>query len=192
MANSYTNVSLLRRIGRDPRDANAWNEFVHIYGPRIDGWCRNWRLQEADVQDVTQTVLLRLSQHLQNFEYEEGRSFRGWLRTVTRNALSDFYRQRKKEPSPVADVIDTLEARTDLLTRLAEAFDLELLAEARDRVRQLVSIEHWRLFSLMADDGLPGAEAARQAGLSVANAFQIKSRISSMIKDEVQSLENEN
>jgi DNA-directed RNA polymerase specialized sigma24 family protein len=58
---SRTSVTLLGRLRRDPRDQTAWNEFVSRYRPKILEWCRRWRLQESDAQDVTQAVLLKLS-----------------------------------------------------------------------------------------------------------------------------------
>jgi hypothetical protein len=64
---SGTRLSLLSRLRKDPQDSSAWDEFVGRYGPRIEAWCRRWGLQEADVQDVTQTVLVRLATKLRGF-----------------------------------------------------------------------------------------------------------------------------
>src|SRR5205823_14226867 len=55
--NSRTRVTLLGRLRADPSDQRTWAEFVDHYGPRIVVWCRTWDLQDADAQDVTQTVL---------------------------------------------------------------------------------------------------------------------------------------
>ena len=52
-------------------------EFMARYGPKIHAWCRRWGLQEADAQDVTQMVLLRLSVKVREFVYDPSRSFRG-------------------------------------------------------------------------------------------------------------------
>jgi RNA polymerase sigma-70 factor (ECF subfamily) len=49
-------------------------------GPRIHGWCRHSGLQEADAQDVTQTVLLKMLGAMQGFRYDPAQKFRGWLR----------------------------------------------------------------------------------------------------------------
>ncbi len=54
---STTSFSLLLRLGRAPSDQAAWEEFVDRYGAKIYAWCRAWRLQDADAQDVTQAVL---------------------------------------------------------------------------------------------------------------------------------------
>ena len=81
---SQTSTTLLGRLRRDPRDQAAWNEFVARYEPRILDWSRRWGLQESDARDVTQAVLLKLSRSMTTFVYDRSRSFRGWLKTITR------------------------------------------------------------------------------------------------------------
>ncbi len=61
---SRTRISLLGRLQRDPANQEVWEAFVDHYGPKILGWCLKWRLQEADAQDVTQNVLLKLAQKM--------------------------------------------------------------------------------------------------------------------------------
>src|SRR5207253_8974782 len=123
-----------------PTDQEAWRKFVHRYGPKILRWCRQWKLQEADAEDVTQNVLTKMAAKLQSFVYDPARSFRGWLKTLTTHALSDFVADRRRPgqgsgDSKVADLLDTLEARTDLVAQLEEEFDREVLEEALTRVR---------------------------------------------------------
>ena len=50
----------------------AWSEFVDRYGRKIYGWCLRWGLQDADAQDVTQIVLLKLVQRMKDFTYDPG------------------------------------------------------------------------------------------------------------------------
>src|SRR5262249_4153674 len=87
---SGTRVTLLGRLRPDPGDQRAWAEFVEHYGRRVYGWCRRWGLQEADAQDVTQNVLLRLAGKMKEFSYDPARSFRAWLKTVTQHSWSDY------------------------------------------------------------------------------------------------------
>ena len=63
MADSGTRVTLFGRLRRDPTNAAAWGEFVDLYAPKIMGWCQKWKLQEADAQDVTQNVLMKLAKN---------------------------------------------------------------------------------------------------------------------------------
>ena len=89
-----THVSILMALCNDPGDQSAWAAFVDRYGPQIHAWCLRWRLQDADAQDVTQMVLLKLVRHLPDFAYDPSRSFRGWLRTLTAHSWSDFIRDQ--------------------------------------------------------------------------------------------------
>src|SRR4051812_26981460 len=89
-ADDRTSASLLLRLRTAPDDQALWGEFVDRYGPLIYGWCRRWKLQESDAEDVTQDVLLRLATRMREFRYDPSRSFRGWLKTLTRHAWSDF------------------------------------------------------------------------------------------------------
>src|SRR5262249_35800303 len=46
-----TSATLLPRLRPGQPDQAAGDEFVRRYGPLIRTWCRQWRLQEADVHD---------------------------------------------------------------------------------------------------------------------------------------------
>jgi RNA polymerase sigma-70 factor (ECF subfamily) len=193
-AASQTRISLLSRLRRDPNDASAWDEFVGRYGPQIDSWCRRWGLQEADAQDVAQLVLLRLAAKLRTFVYDPSRSFRSWLKTLTRHAWSDFVADRQRAVagsggSGMFEVLHTVEARDDLERRLEGAFDLELLQLATEQVRQRVAPHTWQAFQLTAVDGLSGAEAATRLGLPVASVFKAKSNVQKMLQEEIARLE---
>src|SRR5437868_5171660 len=152
---SWTSPSLLGRLRRDPTDQDAWQKFVQRYGPKIFRWCRQWKLQEADAEDVTQNVLTKLAAKLQSFVYDPALSFRGWLKTLTAHALSDFVADRRRPghgsgDSQVAELLDTLEARTDLVAHLEEEFDREVLEEALTRVQLRVTPRRWEAFRLTA------------------------------------------
>jgi RNA polymerase sigma factor (sigma-70 family) len=189
-----TRVSLLDRICHHPEDQAAWNEFVDRYSPQICAWCRRWQLQEADAQDVTQMVLLRLATKMRRFVYDPTRSFRAWLKTLTQHAWSDFVAAQQRAglgtgDSQMLQTLGTLEARQDLEASLQEAFDLELMELAMVRVRQRVEPRTWEAFCLTALEGLSGAEAAARLGTQVNNVFKAKSKIKKLLQTEIQQLE---
>jgi RNA polymerase sigma-70 factor (ECF subfamily) len=193
-AGQQTRQSLLERLRLTPNDQSAWDEFVARYGPKIHGWCRGWNLQEADAQDVTQTVLVRLAAKLRTFVYDPSGSFRAWLKTLTRHAWSDFVADRQRAgagtgDSRVVQVLQTVAARDDLEARLEEVFDLELLEHASTRVRARVEPHTWEAFRLTALDGLSGADAAGRLGMPVASVFKAKSNVQKMLQDEIARLE---
>jgi RNA polymerase sigma-70 factor (ECF subfamily) len=190
---SRTSASLLARLRQAPADQAAWAEFVDRYGPKVHGWCRHWRLQEADAQDVTQDVLVRLAAKMRGFTYDPSRSFRAWLKTLARHALSDFCDARGRAGaaggSAVVDLLQTVEAREDLVRQLEDEFDREVLEEAVARVRARVTPKTWRVFELTAHEGRSGAEAAAALGMTVAAVFVAKSRVQRLLQEEVQKLE---
>jgi RNA polymerase sigma-70 factor (ECF subfamily) len=193
VSTSTTRLTLLSRLRRDSDD-RAWQEFVGRYGPKIHSWCRKWGLQEADAQDVTQTVLLSLAAKMRSFRYNPGGSFRNWLRTIARHAWIDFVTDRQKASvgtgdSAVFHVLQTVEAREDLEVRLAEGFDLELLQLASIRVRERVEPHTWEAFRLTALEGLSGAEVASKLSMPVLSVFKAKSNVQKMLQAELARME---
>ena len=187
-----TRVTLLARLREETPDAEAWSEFVGTYGPAVLGWCRRFGLQQADAEDVTQTVLLRLARRMKTFAYDEGKSFRAYLRTVTRYALNDFLAEKTEAGSGDTALMHTLQsvaAREELETRLDGLFDRELLDEAMTRVRRRVEPHTWAAFESTAFGGLSGAEAAEALGMKVATVFKAKSKVVQAIREELARLE---
>ncbi len=197
MDNKYdsgTRITLLGRLRRDPTNQAAWGEFVEHYGGKIYGWCRKWDLQEADAQDVTQIVLLKLAQKMREFAYDPSRSFRAWLKTLTHHALSDFVESRQRPglgsgDSRVQGVLGSIAARDDLVEQLKAEFDRELLEEAMARVRLRVAPQTWQAFVLTALEGLSGADASQRIPMQVAQVFVAKRRVQKMLQQEVARLE---
>ena len=187
-------LTLLTQLRQDPSDQAGWDEFVERYGRHIYRWCRQWKLQDADAEDVTQDILVKLTQKLRAFAYDPSRSFRGWLKTVAHHAWRDFedsrrHAQRAAGDSQVQELLLTLEAREDLARKLEEAFDLELLEAAKVRVRLRVAPHTWEAFRLVALEGLPVAEVAARVHLQVAMVYVAKSKVQKMLQEEIGKLE---
>jgi RNA polymerase sigma-70 factor (ECF subfamily) len=189
-----TRVTLLWQLRQDPSDQASWDEFVDRYGRHIYRWCRQWKLQDADAEDVTQDILVKLTQKLRAFAYDPSRSFRGWLKTVTHHAWRDFEDSRRRTQLTAGDgqlqeLMLSLEAREDLAQKLEEAFDLELLEAAKARVRLRVAPHTWEAFRLIAIEGLPVAEVAARVHLQVAMVYVAKSKVQKMLHEEIGKLE---
>ena len=189
-----TRATLLTQLRQDPSDQASWDEFVERYGRHIYRWCRQWKLQDADAEDVTQDILVKLTQKLRAFAYDPSRSFRGWLKTVAHHAWRDFHDSRRNArraagDSQVQELMLTLEAREDLVQRLEGAFDLELLEAAQVRVRLRVAPHTWEAFRLLALEGLAATEVAARVRLQVAMVYVAKSKVQKMLQEEIGKLE---
>jgi RNA polymerase sigma-70 factor (ECF subfamily) len=184
----------LGRLGHDPNDPKAWADFVRRYGRKIYLWCRGWNLQDADAQDVTQNVLMEVARKMRTFRYDPSRSFRAWLKTLTHGAWCDWVASRNRPgqgsgDSGVLDVLATVAAREDLVRKLEEEYDVELLEEASARVQLRVEPRTWEAFRLLALEGLSGAEAAARLAMKVGAVFVARSKVQKMLQEEIRKLE---
>jgi RNA polymerase sigma factor (sigma-70 family) len=188
-----TRPTLLARLKHDPSNDAAWDEFVEQYGRHIYRWCRQWRLQDSDAEDVTQEILLKLARKLRDFAYDSKSSFRGWLKTVAHHAWRDFAdgqgRSRSSADEKNWDLLKSVEAREDLIQKLEEAFDYELLEAAKVRVRLRVAPHTWEAFRLMAIEGVSAAQVAARVHMQVAMVYVAKSKVQKMLQEEIQKLE---
>lgn len=190
-----TSASLLLSLRANP-DSAVWDSFVDRYQGLIEKWCRSFGLQDSDVADVSQNVLLSLSTSMQNFEYDPRRSFRAWLKTVTRHAWIAFTKQMQRPGHGHGDTavmarLNSVEAREDLHRRLQEQYDTELTELAILRVRLRVQPRTWEAFRMTAVEGLRGAEVAKRLQMKVAHVYVAKSEVLKTIREEVQRLEPE-
>ena len=95
-----TSRSLIVRL--QDNDTTAWQEMVHLYSPLILHWCRKQGARDRDSEDILQDVFRTVVRNIEGFRKDKPSStFRGWLRTLTRSRLADFYRKDTNHPDPV-------------------------------------------------------------------------------------------
>ncbi len=186
-----TRVTLLERI-RDPRDQQAWAEFVALYGPLLFRFARRRLPQDEDAADVTQEVLGVVLGG--TYQRPKGR-FQKWLVTVLLNKIRDFHaaQARRGEVSGGPAVAERLleePSRGD-----EDEWDRErerhLFRVAAERVRARSNPVHWDAFARTALQDQPGPAVARALKLSLTNVYAIKSRLMKELKDEVRLLGDE-
>jgi RNA polymerase sigma-70 factor (ECF subfamily) len=189
-----TTLTLLHRLRQDPKDQAAWSDFVARYGPRILRWCRGWKLQESDAQDVTQVVLLKLNSLMARFVYDSSGSFRAWLKTLAHHAWQDLAAEHRRAglgggDGRALELVASPLAGDDLAEQLDLEFRREVMDHAIGRVRQRVSPRTWDAFRLTALEGLSGAAAAQRLEMKIARVYGARSAVKGMIREEVRSLE---
>jgi RNA polymerase sigma-70 factor, ECF subfamily len=94
-------------------DAAAWEDLVRAHTRRVYGLCYRFTGREAEAQDLTQDVFLRVFRALGSFRSTEG-SFTTWLARLTRNLLIDHYRRTRNER--VTDSIEEQLPRAEVRT----------------------------------------------------------------------------
>jgi RNA polymerase sigma factor (sigma-70 family) len=186
-----TSATLLRRL-RDPADRDAWGAFAENYGRRIYAWCRRWNIQEADAEDVTQGLLVKIPTKMRTFSYDpKVGSFRAWLKTVVKHALNDFVRSQQRLGKTSYALLESVEAEQDLIKELDERFERELMEEAMARIELRVSRATWEAFRLSAIEQQSGKEVAAALKIPVAHVYVYKQRVQDMLKEEIRKLEGD-
>jgi RNA polymerase sigma-70 factor (ECF subfamily) len=183
---------LLLRI-RDPRDAEAWQTFVDVYGRLVYRHCRTRGLGHQDAENVTQEVFAHVSRSIRGFDYrpEIGR-FRDWLGTVTRNEINRFLKKESRAArggggDEGGQALEGLAARAED-TAWAEAFNAHLLATALARSRPHFEETTWRAFERVWLDRRPAAEVARELNVAIDRVYVAKSRVLERLQQEVRDL----
>jgi RNA polymerase sigma-70 factor, ECF subfamily len=177
-----TSVSLIRRARA--LEPAAWNVLLELYGPLVYGWVRRMGLQSQDAADVMQNVFISVWKGLNGFTIDRpDRSFRGWLRTITRHAVLEWNRRDRTQLVSVEGLEDWAQKNAEVLSvdPLADS-DLEesaseLTHRALQVVRQSVDESTWQAFWQTTMNDLPVADVASALGLSPAAVRQAKYRV---------------
>ena len=190
-----TRVTLLTRI-RDGRDAEAWREFVQLYGPVVYRFARNRGLQDADAADLMQDVMRSVSSAIGRLDYDRSQgTFRGWLYTVTRNKIYNFLSAGRLRPKGTGDTdaherLDATPAREEdgPDEEWEREYQRRLTDRAMDRVKGEFQPATWQAFWQTAVDGKPAAEVGRGLGMSSGAVYVAKSRVLARLREEVQQM----
>jgi RNA polymerase sigma factor (sigma-70 family) len=164
---------------RDPSDRSAWDAFAVRYLDRIRSWGRRNGLQEADAEDVAQGIVLLMRDKIGSYDREGGR-FRDWLRTVTRHACMDFFRDAEKRRfQPLSD---DPPAREDLHRDLDDQTRTEVLRIALKDVRCEIPPRDWQIFEQTTFQKRPAAELAKEHGIGRSAVYMVKLRVREKVK----------
>ncbi|HKW96787.1 MAG TPA: sigma-70 family RNA polymerase sigma factor [Bryobacteraceae bacterium] len=98
-------------------DQTGWEELVRLYTRRVYGLCYRFTGSEAQAQDLTQDIFLRVFRSLKSYRSDEG-SFATWLTRLSRNLLIDHYRRTRQER-----VTDSIEEQLPVLEEVEHSAD---------------------------------------------------------------------
>jgi RNA polymerase sigma-70 factor, ECF subfamily len=189
-----TSRSLLERVRAD--DTGAWDRLVALYAPLVFHWCRNWDLQDQDTADVFQEVFLAVATHIVEFRKERtGDTFRGWLRTITRNKVFDHFRRLGREPEGAGG--------TDAQIRLSHLpaplppeevsvaenrAELGLFYRGLDMIRGEFEERTWLAFWRTAVEGRVPKDVGAELSMSPGAVRVAKSRVLQRLREELGDL----
>jgi RNA polymerase sigma-70 factor (ECF subfamily) len=185
-----TDPELLRRV-RALRDDPAWDEFFAVYNPLVKDWCSAYCLDGPSVDEVRQRVWFELVRRMPTYQYDPGRTFRGWLRKVCHDRAMDLLRERQKDPVPILDAKGLVDSHVGADDGLngddAAPGRLLLFREARevqDAVRRRVKPVRWEVFWRVVIEGEPMPAVADDLGLKYATAYAGANHVARLLREE--------
>ena len=209
-----TRLSLLSRL-KDWDDRESWRNFFDTYWRLIYGLAIRSGLTNAEAEDVVQETLLAVAKEMPDFKYDPARgSFKGWLLEITRRRIANQVRRRMKHRHATAGPLvgeatrppsrertESDQRRTATIERVQDPssdemerlWDQEwrsnLLEASIVRVKKQVNAKQYQMFNLYVTMQWPMDQVKQTLGVSAAQVYMAKMRISRMIKREVRTLE---
>lgn len=132
----------------------------------------------ADADDILQDVFVRIHRNLASVREKDNLS--AWLFQITRNAIADYYRSRRREDEPLADDFE-LPAPPE-----HDAGEQDAIHELSACLAPMIAAlpEKYREALVMADlNGLSQQEAAQQTGVSLSGMKSRVQRARRQVKD---------
>jgi RNA polymerase sigma-70 factor (ECF subfamily) len=157
---------------------------------------RRMNVPREDAADVFQEVFQAVALHVETFRNERpGDTFRGWLRTITRNKVLDYFRLEERQPKAAGGT-----AAKIMLTQIPDPEgdderpeDVSIHRHMLHRALQAIQAEFqertWRAFWGMVVDGQTAQEVAEVLRMTPGAVRVAKCRVLNRLRRELGDLE---
>jgi RNA polymerase sigma-70 factor, ECF subfamily len=167
-------------------DPAAWSRLVTLYSPLVAAWCARWGVARQDVMDVVQDVFTAVARNLDRFRKEQPQdTFRGWLATISKNKVRDYFRRRGDEPAGaggtqawlrISQVCDGVRLPTESDDGEADIFSA-VLRQALESIRHEFHERTWQAFWRTVVEGKAAADVATELAMQPGAVRVSKSRV---------------
>lgn len=184
-----TRASLLLEV-RSPESQTAWEEFVQLYRPAIYRMARKRQLQDADAQDITQNVLLKIAGAIRDYEPRQGVRFRHWLRRIAKNTiLTTLSKPSLDQAAGGSEIPELLAHQPEFSEREADELEYEyrreLFQRAAAKVRQDVSPNTWQAFEKTVTESQTCETVSQSLQMPIGSVYAARSRCMKRIREQI-------
>ena len=166
------------RIAAARRDVAAFAPIYETYAVQVYRFCYRQTGDDELANDLTAQIFVRAIERLDRYKQVPGATFRSWLFTIARNALTDHWRRRQPVQlmhSRASALIDSDPGPEEVAIHRSEVDDLRRTLDALpSRQREIVEL---RLA------GLTTGEVANAMAISIAAVKSAQTRAYSRIRD---------
>ena len=192
-----TRVTLLERL-RTGKDQTAWLEFESTYRAFIFSLILRMGIPNADVEDISQTVLTKVWQKIEDFEYNRNRGkFHNWLAAMTRNTVKDFFRTKKnfitgRDAVEYQEIYDSIEQQVlpDIEKLAREEWILHITNLAWENIKNDLHENKRNVFKYISQE-ITNPEIAQKLGISEASVRVYKAEVFEKMRTEIKRLNQE-
>ena len=188
-----TRGSLLLRLqaGATLERELSWESFYDRYVPLIKGFARRAGAGEEESDDVAQEVMANFFRAASRFEYDPslGR-FRGYLKACTLNAMRSRWRRKKDQVDVDASTGLAIEDESHAEKEWEQEWIRSAIARGLEIVKRNsgMSDQSWEAFELYGRREVPIDEVSQRLGMSPEAIRQAKSRISRLVRAEIERI----
>ena len=179
-----TRSSVLKAVA-DTKNEAAWQRLFDLYAGFVFSIARSKGLNDADADDIVQTVFADLARNLPTFEYDRAKGrFRSYLTGLVNWRVMDRLKASKRDAELKTNFWEEAKAvggDDDFSEREWQAAALE---EALRRIKPEVRPEHYAAFVASAVEGQDTDAVAKLHGLSRDNLYQIRKRLTAKLQEK--------
>lgn len=191
-ADRTTTTTLLLDSLKDKNNQDVWREFDARYRSIIIGFSRNLGLNEEDAHEVAQQTLTEFVRDFTSGKYKRDRGrLRSWIIGIAQHRIADLCRNRaKRRPargeSAMVDISDATTITHSWELAQQRAIFERALNELRESSRMAKSTI--QAFEMVAMRNVPPEAVAQECGISTAEVYVAKTRVTSKLREIVARL----
>ena len=180
---------------KDPKDEQAWKEFVKYYKTFIFMLLRQMNIPQHDCEDLTQTVLVKIWKKLETFDPKRAK-FRTWLSTVIRNTVFNHWSAMKRRSERDNEYGDHGELPTGLPSSpefeaiFQREWEAYLANKALANIQDEFKPRALEIFELSLKS-MSTAEIAEKLGVNASTVTRSRNSVRDRLIQEVRSLSQE-
>ena len=188
-----TRQTLLIRA-QNQSDHEAWAEFIEVYKAFIYHILKRMNVKQADVDDLTQEILLRLWEKLDSYDASKGR-FRTWMSFVIRNLVLNSIQknntraqklnQLAEDPSQPINFKENSDS--ELKKTIEREWKLYISNMALENIRELFSTNALEVFERSLN-GQKNPQIVEELQLTESTVKVLKHRVKNRYITEVKRL----
>jgi RNA polymerase sigma-70 factor (ECF subfamily) len=169
-------------------DNPAWSKLVEQHFARVHQWCLDSGMDDHTAADISQEVFVSALGSLHRFNKSSQSTFGGWLRTICKRRIADYWRRRREIPQGGTDALQMFSQLESIRNSLEpnnhpQTLDDEQLLAAVAIIQTEFESLSWRAFWMVTVEGRSAVDVAFELGMTRNAVYLAKSRILKRMRD---------